>query len=437
MSSATYDATSVARGTHERQARHPYFIVLCNSLVLLNLATFLYHLTAIAMFNVFGNAVGVALIAYSILSILQARNRESAGRAFLLLACTAVLPSVLYNLPEISLADVLKYLSVYIFYAAGRCTTGPFVRRELGALYVLAALPVVFMLVGSSKVYVVEPIGDPSIGYLPNPNTAVLYFSAVLFAASPFLGNSVILLQLVNAALMNKIGAVLATVVAIGLWLAVPLRKESIIGALVVAALAAIALWVGAFDRAIAAVDTLVVVFSVDPRSVLKMSYAELVGLTGSTDLSGFFRLIHWANIWDLYTRGGIGTWLFGYGAGQTQVLTFAGLVPHNDYLRVLAEYGVFSLIIFVCFLQHIRSGLRTGASQVLFLVLCIYLFSENLVDNFTSMALFFGYAGRLTAMHRLSDVDHSGDERSVRRRSQWAARSYRDDMADERRDWR
>jgi hypothetical protein len=407
MSSATYDPISIA---HERRARRPYFVVLCTSLVLLNLATFTYHLTAIAIFNVFSNAIGIALIAYSVLPILQAGNRDSAGRTFLLLAGTAVVASVLYNLPEISSVDVLKYLSLYIFYAAGRCNAGPSVRRELRSLYVLAALPVVFMLVGTSKVYVIEPIGDVSIGYLPNANTAVLYFSAVLFAAAPFLGNSVILLQLVNAALMNRIGAVLATVIAIGVWIAVPLRKESIIGGLFVAALAAIALWLGAFDRAIAVVDTLMFAFSIDPHSVLKMSYAELVGLTGSTDLSGFFRLNHWTNIWDLYTSGGIGTWLFGYGAGQTQVLTIAALVPHNDYLRVLAEYGVFSLIIFVCFLQHIRSGLRTGASKVLFLVLCIYLFSENLVDNFTSMALFFGYAGRLTAMHPSSDIGHSED---------------------------
>lgn len=131
------------------------------------------------------------------------------------------------------------------------------------------------------------------------------------------------------------------------------------------------------------------------------MSFSELVQLTGSTDLSAFFRLIHWSNVWELYSSGSIGTLLFGYGAGQTAPLTYAALVPHNDYLRVLVEYGPFNLVIFVSFLLHIRNGLTTGATKVLFVVLCIYFFSENLLDNFTSMAIYFAYAGRFTATSR------------------------------------
>jgi hypothetical protein len=400
MSSLTYDIAARASNSDEIRTARPYFVVLCGSLILLNLCTFLYHLTAIGPFNVLSNAIGIAVILYSLVTIFRAGNHESAGRTFLLLGAAVALPSVLCNLPDVSPTDVLKYLSLYVFYAAGRCSTGPFLPKELRCLYALAALPIAFMVIGTSKVY-----NEEGVGYLPNANTAVLYFSAVLFAASAFLGDRVILLQLLNAALMNRIGAVLATVLAIVVWIAVPLRKEAIIAGLVVVVAALIALWLGAFDRAIAVIDTLAFVLSIDPQSVISMSYAELVQLTGTTDLSAFFRLIHWSNIWDLYTSGGIGTWLFGYGPGQTPVLTYAGLVPHNDYLRVLAEYGFFSFLVFVLFLQHIRSGLRTGAGKVLFLVLCIYFFSENLVDNFTSMALFFGYAGRLTAMRPLSDA--------------------------------
>jgi hypothetical protein len=139
-------------------------------------------------------------------------------------------------------------------------------------------------------------------------------------------------------------------------------------------------------------------VVSIEPSQISSMSFAKLVQLTGSTDLSAFFRLIHWSNVLDLYSTGGIGTLLFGYGAGQTAILTYAALVPHNDYLRILAEYGPFNLIIFVSFLLYIRSGLTTGATKVLFVVLCIYFFSENLLDNFTSMAIYFAYAGRFTA---------------------------------------
>ena len=211
-------------------------------------------------------------------------------------------------------------------------------------------------------------------------------------------GNQVILLQLLNAALMNKIGAIVATVIAIFMWVAFPLRKESIISGAVILTLGVIAFLFGAFDRAIIAFDGLLFALSLDPRSVTLMSYQELVQLTGSTDLSGFFRLIHWTNIWELYSGGSIGTWIFGYGPGETPALTYAGMVPHNDYLRVLVEYGPLNLAIFVCFLAYVRAALTMGAAKILFVVLCIYFFSENLLDSFTSMTLFFAYAGRMTA---------------------------------------
>jgi hypothetical protein len=266
----------------------------------------------------------------------------------------------------------------------------------LYCLYALAALPISFMAIATSKIW-----DDDAFGYLANANTAVLYFCALLFAAVPVLGNRAIVLQLLNAALMNKIGAILATVIAVCVWIAVPLRKESIISGAVVLVLGVIAFLFGAFDRAISAIDRLVFAVNVDPRTVVSMSYQELVLFTGSTDLSGFFRLIHWTNIWDLYSNGSIGTWIFGYGPGETPGLTYAGMVPHNDYLRILAEYGPINSVIFVCFLAHVRAELTTGAAKVLFLVLCIYFLSENLLDSFTSMALFFAYAGRMTASRR------------------------------------
>ncbi|MBN9002871.1 MAG: hypothetical protein J0H75_12690, partial [Rhizobiales bacterium] len=55
-------------------------------------------------------------------------------------------------------------------------------------------------------------------------------------------------------------------------------------------------------------------------------------------------------------------------------------------------------LAIFVGFLVHIRGALKTAPARVLFVVLCIYFFSENLLDSFTSMTLFFAYAGRMAA---------------------------------------
>jgi hypothetical protein len=66
--------------------------------------------------------------------------------------------------------------------------------------------------------------------------------------------------------------------------------------------------------------------------------------------------------------------------------------------LRVLAEYGAINLACFVMFLWRVVSGMRLMQARVLFIVLLIYMFSENLLDNFTSMALYFAFAGRMAA---------------------------------------
>jgi hypothetical protein len=378
-----------------------YFAVFGISLVSLNILTFLYHLSALSIFNIVSNAISIALIAYSVRTIFRAPRADTASRVFLTVAAVMTVLSLICNLKVASIADGSKYLSIYVFYAAGRACGGQIRPIELRCVYVLGALPLIFLVTSSSKVFAGESFFSEVFAYLPNANTAVLYFSALLFAVAQLYGDRIILFQFINALLMNRIGAVLSTVVAVCLWVAFPLRRESIIGLFVVGGVGFIGFLLGAFDRAIGAIDNLWLVFSIEPSQVSSMSFAELVQLTGSTDLSAFFRLIHWSNVLDLYLSGGIGTLLVGYGAGQTATLTYATLVPHNDYLRILAEYGPFNLTIFVSFLLYIRSGLTTGATKVLFVVLCIYFFSENLLDNFTSMAIYFAYAGRFTAASR------------------------------------
>lgn len=399
MSSLTFDTIQRSKGTTASRGNERFFPVLCGFLVVQSLFTFVYHLTSSAAFYAISNAIAITLIGYALIIVLRSGRDSSASTMFLMVSAVATFLTVLANIGHTSMPDVLKYLSLYIFYAAGCRNKTPIRPIELYCFYIIAALPIVFMALGTSKIWEVQ---DEPFGYLPNANIAVLHFSALLFAASPVFGNRVIFLQLLNAAFMNKIGAIVATVISICMWATVPLRRESVLSAAVIVTpvivMGAAAYQFGAFDRAITAFDGLVFVLNIDPRSVVSMSYQKLVLLTGSTDLSGFFRLIHWTNIWDVYSSGSFGTLIFGYGPGETPALTYAEMVPHNDYLRILVEYGPINLAIFVCFLVYIRGALKTPPARVLFVVLCIYFFSENLLDSFTSMTLFFAYAGRITA---------------------------------------
>ncbi|ACA19312.1 O-antigen polymerase [Methylobacterium sp. 4-46] len=376
-----------------------YFGILCTALVALNGLTFIYHATAIGLFNALSVGVGVVLVAYSLIVSILCTDSSHSAKNFLLMALIFATISALFNMTSLVLSDFIKYISVYVFYAAGRSDRSPIRGFEKFSLLVLFALPIVFMAIGKSKVYEIEIAlrgHQEAIGYIYNQNTAVLYYCSILFAAAPMLGRYAIVLQLINAAVMTKIGAILATLLAVTLWIAVPVRKESVLAGIFIAFVCVAAFSLGAFDRVIAALDNLSLVFSMQPQALVSMPYRDLVELTGSTDLSSFFRLIHWSNIWDVFVSNPA-NWLVGYGPGQTITLTYSALAPHNDYLRVLAEYGLPSLIVFVCFLYHVWKSLGNGPERVLFLVLCVYFFSENLIESFSSMGLFFAYAGRTT----------------------------------------
>jgi hypothetical protein len=211
-----------------------YFAVFGLSLVSLNILTFLYHLSALSIFNIVSNAISITLIVYSIRTILRAPRADAASRIFLLAAVVMTVLSLICNSKVASVADGLKYLSIYVFYAAGRACGGQIRPIELRCVYALGALPLIFLVTSSSKVFAGESFFSEVFAYLPNANTAVLYFSALLFAVAQLYGDRIILFQFVNALLMNRIGAVLSTVVAVCLWIAFPLRRESIIGFFVV-----------------------------------------------------------------------------------------------------------------------------------------------------------------------------------------------------------
>ena len=378
-------------------ANGQFFVVTGVGLVLLNFLTCGYHLTASNMLNVLSYAVAVLLIAYSIYVVLVTKEDVGHYKTVLVVASVLVGVSCVHNYGNFAIPDCLKYLSIYTFYVAGRSIAGELREAEKRCIYALGAMPLIFSLVSETKIYVGSDFPD-AYSYFPNTNTAALYFSAVCFSMAPWLGNKVVLLQFINAAAMNKVGPAVATILAIGMWSIFPIRRQVLIAIPILGIVGLIGYTVGAFDRLLTGVGNMAYIWSLEPATVARLTYKQLIEMTGTTDLSAFFRIIHWTNIWDLYSSQGLGVILFGYGAGQTSSLTHMPVPAHNDYLRVLAEYGLFSFLIFVVFVIRIALLIKLHAARVLFTVLLIYFFSENLVDNFTSMALFFAYAGRFTS---------------------------------------
>lgn len=406
-----------SKGAH-KSATSQYFVTILASVALINVLTFFYHLLNSAIFNTLSNAVCIGLIAYAAYIIFRSQHNSAANIFYIAAACAFTLLSILFNASNASIIVGIKYLSIYVFYAAGHVSAEKFRPIEIRYVCFLAALPIFFYLAfGDSRIpeFIQDNIGN-TFSYFANANVATLYFSALVFALAERFGGRAILLQFLNVALMNKVGAAVATVVAIGLWIGIPIRKESVIALAIFTIIAVTAVWLGAFDRAFATFDSMNLLVQLGPETVSRMSFRRLVELTGTTDLSGFFRVIHWTNIWEVYSSKGFGTILFGYGIAQTPDLTVLKLGPHNDYLRLLVEYGLINLAVFVCFLLHVLLNLKAGLTRVLFMVLLIYFFSENLIDHFASMTLYFTYAGRFSLAS--GNIASNGDATEFARES-------------------
>jgi len=110
------------------------------------------------------------------------------------------------------------------------------------------------------------------------------------------------------------------------------------------------------------------------------------------SETSLIFRIKHWSNIISVHSQSSLTTKIIGSGVEyiHTDMPLFMRKYPHNDYLRVLVENGVlvFLMIVFVysktIFLNLRRIELIPLASLVIFSS------SENLLNNFLGMYLFF-----------------------------------------------
>ncbi|MDF0578225.1 O-antigen ligase family protein [Bradyrhizobium yuanmingense] len=388
-------APHLASGSTTMQGR--FFVVTCFGLVFLNFLTFLYHFTGSTIFNVLSNSTSLLLILWSARHVLITNERSYFYTLLLVLACIFTGASYLANFGAFELSDGLKLVSIYSFYVAGRGMAEPMHPAEKRCVYLLAAMPLLFKAIGQTQVYIGVEYPDV-FSYFPNTNTAALYFSALFFVLSPWFGNRVLIGQFINAAVMNRVGPALATIISIGLWSFFPLRPQVFVVIILLACASVVAHAVGALDRLITGLNAIALIWDLDPGTVARMTTKQLIELTGSTDVSAFFRITHWTNIWQIYSSRGLGGILFGYGAMQTGILTVLPLPPHNDYLRVLAEYGLLNFLVFVVFVFSIVFSLKDRAAKTMYTVLLIYFLSENLIDNFTSMTLFFSYAGRFTS---------------------------------------
>jgi hypothetical protein len=86
-----------------------------------------------------------------------------------------------------------------------------------------------------------------------------------------------------------------------------------------------------------------------------------------------------------MYAEANPAQQIFGFGLGSSPVLL--GKLPHNEYLRMLFEQGIVGLLLFLYAWYRV---IRTSPPSVRYvgLVVAMYSFSENNLDNFPFMSL-------------------------------------------------
>jgi len=117
-----------------------------------------------------------------------------------------------------------------------------------------------------------------------------------------------------------------------------------------------------------------------------EISYYEQERVLGPGTGSAIWRLAHWIHTLRVYGEGTTFQKIFGLGPGSS--IARLGILPHNEYLRILFEQGIagFGLFMFAWY-RIIRNA--PAAVRYVGLILAIYSFSENNLDNFPFMSMF------------------------------------------------
>jgi hypothetical protein len=320
---------------------------------------------------------------------------------------TGITCSVAVNPDHIDWGDLVKISLVpafMIFGAAferGRAARGEPVLWQRSDVRVMLVLLIAVPLAtwGAQLLqsgFEIDGIRETSI--FANRNNAAVYAVTLLALVAAILGRPVRSLILFMAAgvMFGTLGVLLAVVIALALTVARP-RELLVLALLIVTAGAGYMIWPEEkpFVRFTPVLDS--IRYIVDGRIKLhSTTFGELVLLLKTQDLSFVFRLKHWVDLMAVWSAADPYHWLFGFGVGSAVRESELRMVPHNDYLRLLFEFGLVTLAAFMAMLALVFVRLGRRWETVPLLAVAIYLFSENLVTNYTAMAFFFFSAGVL-----------------------------------------
>lgn len=295
---------------------------------------------------------------------------------------------------------IFKYVSVYAVMAMSRLLRLPVVFRS--KVRWTLAVPVLIILLISLVVDRGAAQGGAArhSGLFVNPNNLALIPFLLLFLINEerdALSFRIVVHAIVAGVLAfsGTSGAIIAYAIGLGIHLKDRLSPRTRVAALalVLGSVSIAAILVVNGDNVLPEMrmtKQLSLMFS-QSRAALgggALRYYDEERVSGAGAESAAWRLAHWRQTVEMYANGTAEQRLLGFGTGSSPLLLADNKLPHNEYLRILFEQGIFGLLLFLFAWRGILTA-APAAVRYVGLIVAIYSFSENNLDNFPFMSLF------------------------------------------------
>jgi hypothetical protein len=380
------------------------------------IATIIYQLFALPgnwLSNRNLNTIGFALYTIIIFFLLPKAflRPQRSGFMVAIWPLLAIFISVIVNLPNIQIpylpiyiSEILKCSSLFLLYIVFRsCSLCPIAVSKNAKLYAFAiGFPILLSLVSGRYMFME---GETRLtGVFAHPAVLGLFpflLPWILTKNTGFaVAASVHFIVVSTIVLTNTLGALISYLAAI---LLVRYGLKRLIIILVPAAASALALLYVMPNGIISALDqfpathkalTQYRVLSENLESIFgsvafldSPDYGGLLLQYGGDALSGLWRLSFWAHILSMVADSGFFSILFGHGVGSAYVLL--PLLPHNDYIRIIFEQGLFGIGCFILFFVFGVFNKVLPEHRYLVVAFLFTCFVESRLDDFMFISLF------------------------------------------------
>lgn len=347
----------------------------------------------------------ISIVIYAIqmfmIMSLALKERGLLSRIFnkpiILLSAIIIIANILSSTYDADYSLLIKYFGYIVALCVGFNTANNINIRLSNTLLIGIVLVPLFMVVVFDK----SPVKDT---FFPNTNNFVFWgaVSSLLYYISSsnkrkYRTAIIILLAYILAG--STIGIVLALMAAITFVNVRSIKSFAFVSFTFIILILLISYSdIAIFTRIRAVIQTL---SYADIRSINDIENLNLYELNQyanagerSDNTSALWRIQQWLGLISAFLNKWYYTLLVGLGDNYTTYKT--GLPPHNDFLKILCEYGV---IVFIAYFKYIIRAIRIlYNSNYIYIVLTIVIFhfSENLIHTFpTNFTFYFciGYA--------------------------------------------